>query len=155
MTDANHLERIQKVATGLVTGLHHLPYADRLQRRRVQDINVPMDVDPNLFFLFISPTRRGLRGHPNKVLRGKSHRRRREPAFSVRIVKYWNMLPASVFTAPLSIFSSVNRYLSPLSSPPPLSLSTFNPPVKNHLTLVSPNSLYRLCGFVTNRFAVC
>ncbi len=53
-----------------------------------------LDIDPNFFFL--PSARRGLRGHPFKVLQGASHRRRRGSAFSVRVVKYWNKLPASV-----------------------------------------------------------
>ncbi len=51
------------------------------------------------------PAQRGLRGHPYKVLHGESHRRRRRSAFSVRVVKYWNKLPASAITA-----SSVNVF---------------------------------------------
>ncbi len=43
-----------------------------------------MGVDPNLLFLHY------------KAL----HCRKRRSAFSVRIVKYWNRLPASVVTAP-------------------------------------------------------
>ncbi len=67
-----------------------------------------LDIDPNLFFL--PPARRGLRGHPFKVLQGASRRRRRGPAFSVRVVNYWNMLPASVVTA-----TSVNVFpISPI-----------------------------------------
>ncbi len=57
-----------------------------------------LDIDPNLFFL--PPARRGFRGHPFKVLQGANHRRRRGSAFSVRVVKCWNKLPASVVTAP-------------------------------------------------------
>ncbi len=57
-----------------------------------------LDIDANLFFL--PPTRRGVRGHPYKVLQGTSHRRRRGSAFSVRIMQYWNKIPASVVTAP-------------------------------------------------------
>ncbi len=49
--------------------------------------------------------RRDLRGHPYKVPPGSSHRRRRGSAFSVRVVKHWNKLPASVLTAP-----SVNAF---------------------------------------------
>ncbi len=57
-----------------------------------------LDIDPNLFFL--PPTRCGLRGHPFKALQGASHRRSRGSAFSVRVVKYWSKLSASVVTAP-------------------------------------------------------
>ncbi len=32
VADTNHLERIQKLATRLVTGVRHLPYEERLQR---------------------------------------------------------------------------------------------------------------------------
>ncbi len=32
VADINHLERIQRLATRLVTGMHHLPYEERLQR---------------------------------------------------------------------------------------------------------------------------
>ncbi len=109
----NTLERIQRLATRLVTGMRHLPYEERLQRlglhslqrRRLRDdlitafkiFNCLLDIDPNLSFL--PPARRGLRGHPFKVLQGASHRRRRGSAFSVRVVKYWNKLPASVVAA--------------------------------------------------------
>ncbi len=114
VADINHLERIQRLATRLVTGMRHLPYEVRLQplglhslqRRRLRDdlssafriFKGLWDIDPNLFFL--SPARRGLRGHSFKVLQGASRRRRRGSAFSVRVVKYWNKLPASVVTAP-------------------------------------------------------
>ncbi len=120
VADINHLERIQTLATRLVTGMRHLSYEERLQRlslnslqrRRLRDdlitafkiFNGLLDIDPNLFFL--PPTRRGLRGHPFNVLQGASHRRRRGSAFSVRVVKYWNKLPASVVTAPsVNIFT--------------------------------------------------
>ncbi len=98
--------------------MRHLPYEEKLQRlglhslprRRIRDdlstafkiFKGLLDIDPNLFFL--SPARRGLRGHPFKVLKGASHRRRRGSAFSVRVVEYWNKLPASVVTAPVNVF---------------------------------------------------
>ncbi len=45
-----------------------------------------LDVDPNKVI-------------PYKVLQGTSLRRRRGSAFSARVVKYWNKLPATVVTA--------------------------------------------------------
>ncbi len=106
VADLNHLDRIQRLATRLATGIRHLPYEERLQRRWLRGDLITafkiftdrLDVDPNLFFF--PHTRRGLRGHPYKVLQGASHRQRRGLAFSVRVVKYWNKLPASVVTAP-------------------------------------------------------
>ncbi len=116
--NAIYLERIQRLATRLITGMRHLPYEERLQRlglhslqrRRLRADMITafkifkglLDIDPNLFFL--PPARRGLRRHPYKVLKGASNHRRRGSAFSVRVVKYWNKLPASVFTAPSVIF---------------------------------------------------
>ncbi len=51
-----------------------------------------LDIDPNSFFLPLA--QRSLRGHPYIVLKGASHRQRRGSAFSVRLVKYWNEVPA-------------------------------------------------------------
>ncbi len=81
--------------------MRHLTYEERLQRlglhslkrRWLRDDLITafkifkslLDIDLNLVFL--PPARRG-------------HRRRRWSAFSVRVVKYWNKLPASVVTAP-------------------------------------------------------
>ncbi len=114
VTDINLLKRIQRLATRLVTDMRYLPYEERLQglglhslkRRRIwADLITAfkifkglLDIDPYLFFL--PPARRGLRGHPLKVLQGASHCRKRGSALSVRVVKYWNKLPASVVTAP-------------------------------------------------------
>ncbi len=43
--------------------------------------------------------------HTYKTPQGRSHRRKRGPAFSVRVEKYWNKLQASVITDP-NIFKS-------------------------------------------------
>ncbi len=102
VADVNHLERIQRIQTGM----RHLPYEERLQRRRLRvDLIAAftifkglLNIDPNSIFL--PPARRGLRGHPYKALQGVGHRRSTGCAFSVRVVKYWNQLPSSVVTAP-------------------------------------------------------
>ncbi len=151
VANINHLERIQRLATRLVTGMRHLPYEKRLQRlglyslqrRRLRDDLITafkifkglLDIDPNLFCL--PPARRGLRGHPFNVLQGASHRRRRGSAFSVRVVKYWNKLPASVFTDP-----SVNFFKKRLEKAwtevflksPPLTKDSPIPPSHLHTT---------------------
>ncbi len=63
VADINHLERIQTLAARLVTGIHSLQW----RRLRVDLITTGLlDIDRNLFFL--PPARRGLRGHPYKVL---------------------------------------------------------------------------------------
>ncbi len=64
VADINHLERIQRWATRLVTSMRHLPYEERrqrlglhsLQRRRLRDDLITnfsglLDIDPILFFL--------------------------------------------------------------------------------------------------------
>ncbi len=60
VADINHLERIQRLATRLVAGMRHLPYEERLQRRRQlrADLITALDIDPNLVFLLLA--RRGL-----------------------------------------------------------------------------------------------
>ncbi len=114
VADINHLERIQILVTRLPTGMRHRLYEERVQRlglyslqqRRLRTNLITafkiftglLDIDLNLFI--VPPVRRGLRGHPYKVLQGASHHRRRGSAFSARVVKYWNKLPASVVTAP-------------------------------------------------------
>ncbi len=110
----NHLERIQRLATRLVTSIHHLPYEERLQwlglhslqRWRLRADLVTTfkimtclsDIDPNLFFspsLSTRPNRASLQGTPRCELPPKER-----VTFSVRVVLYWNKLPASVVTAP-------------------------------------------------------
>ncbi len=60
----------------------HLPYEERLQRRRPRGNLIPnfmivtslLDVDPGFF---LPPTRRGLRMHPHKAHLGASHHQTR------------------------------------------------------------------------------
>ncbi len=119
VADINHRERTQRLATSVVNGIRDLPYEERqqrhcphsLQRRRLRaDLIIAfkilrglLDIDPNLFFH--APARRGLRGKPYKALQSASPLRRRGSAFSVRAVKHWNKVPASVVTA-----SSINVF---------------------------------------------
>ncbi len=113
------IERLQRLVTRLVRGLRHVPYEERLrqlnlfslERRRlradlIMAFNVfkgEIDLNPSEFFL--RPPRAGLRGHTYRLLQGPSRLRRRSGAFSVRIVKFWNRLPAHLVLPPsVSIF---------------------------------------------------
>ncbi len=62
-----------------------------------QDIPGLLNFNPNCFSQ--SHSSRPCRAY-YKELQCTSHRRRRGPAFSVRVMKYWNKLQASVVTAP-------------------------------------------------------
>ncbi len=91
-----------------------MPYEERLrkiilfslERRRLRaDLilafkNFKREVDLNLSVFFIRPPRAGLRGHTYRLLHGPSLLRQRSGAFSVRVVKYWNRLPAHIVLPP-------------------------------------------------------
>ncbi len=49
--------------------------------------------------VFASPTRIGLRGHTFKIHQQRCKTHRRQHAFSVRVVPYWNKLPEEIVTA--------------------------------------------------------
>ncbi len=100
-------------------GLRHVPYEERLrqlnlfslERRRLRadlilafkSFKGEVDLNPAEFFLRLP--RAGLRGHAYRLLQGPSRLRRRSRVFSVRVVKYWNRLPAHLVLAPsVSIF---------------------------------------------------
>ncbi len=134
VADINHLERIQRLATKLVTGMRHLPYEERLQRlglhslqwRRLRDeliaafkiLKSLLNIDLKLIFL--PPARRNR-----------------------RVVKYWNKLPASVITAPSAnvfkkrleeVWTEVFPHLYPLTEH---SLTPFHLP-PSHFLLSKP-----------------
>ncbi len=63
------------------------------------------EVELNQSDFFLRPPPAGLRGHTYRLLQGPSHLRRRSGAFSVRIVKFRNRLPAPLVLSPsVSIF---------------------------------------------------
>ncbi len=121
---------------------------------RLQGIHVPLGYWSELVFL--TPARRGLRGHPYQVLQGA-----RALGVSVRIVKYWNKLPASVVTTPpvnvfkkrlgkvwTEVFPHLPHWLNtnlPISLLPPYPNCT--PPVKSYHLYMLPNSLFLIYGF--------
>ncbi len=117
--DISQLERVQRLATRLERSLRHVTYEERLrqlklfslERKRLQPdlilafkiFNGEVDLNPSEFFL--RPPRAGLRGHTYRLLQGPSRLRRRSGAFSVRVVKFWNRLPAHLVLSPsVSIF---------------------------------------------------
>ncbi len=53
----------------------------------------PCDTD------FATPTRTGLRGHTFNIHQRRCKIRRRQHAFSVRVVSYWNKLPEGIVNA--------------------------------------------------------
>ncbi len=134
--DINQLERVQRLATWLVRGLRHVPYKERLrqlnlfslERRHLRaDLIMAfkifkgeVDLNPSEFFL--RPTRAGLRGDTYRLLLGPSRLRRRSGAFSVRVVKYWNRLPAHLVLAPsVSIFKKqLDRHWFEIFPPAPV-----------------------------------
>ncbi len=108
--DINHFERVQGLAARLVRGLRQVNLFSLECRRLRADLilafkifNGEVDLNPSEFFL--RPPRAGLRGYPYRLLQGPSRLRRRSGAFSVRVVKYWNRLPAHLVLSPsVSIF---------------------------------------------------
>ncbi len=109
----------QRLATRLARGLRHVPYEERLrqlnlfslERRRLRaDLILAFkifkgEVDLNPSGFFLRPPRAGLLEHTYRLLQGPSRLRQGSGAFSVRVVKYWNRLPAHLVLAPsVSIF---------------------------------------------------
>ncbi len=107
------LESVQKLAVKLVKGLRHVSYEAALQRlqlfslirRRIRgDLICMYKIMHGLLdFLcdavFADPTRIGLRGHTLKIYQQRCKTRRRQHAFSLRVVPYWNKLPEDIVTA--------------------------------------------------------
>ncbi len=117
--DINQLGRVQRLSTRLVRGLRHVPYEERLrqlnlfslERRRLRaDLILAFkifkgEVNLNSFEFFLRLPRASLRGHTYRLLQGRSRLRRRSGAFLVRVVKFWNRLPAHLVLSPsVSIF---------------------------------------------------
>ncbi len=121
-------------------GLHSL------QRRRLQADLITtfkiftgvLDISPNLFFL--PPARRGLRGHPYKVLQGVTSRRSRGSAFLLMVAKYWNKLPVSVNVfkkRSVKVWTEVLPHLSG-PQPPPLPSSIPHHPLTLIISVCYP-----------------
>ncbi len=118
--DINQLERVQRLAPRLVRGLRHVPYEERLRQLNLFSLErrclradlimgfkiVKGEVDLNPSDFFLRPPRAGLRGHTYRLLQRPSRLRRRSGAFSVRVVVYWNRLPAPLILSHPQCLSS-------------------------------------------------
>ena len=123
--DQKAIERVQRRATRLVSGLQHLPYQDRLRslglpslyyRRKRGDMiftyqlfHNGVDADPKDFFCLASNCT--TRGHPFKVQKPTATCRVRRSAYAVRVINDWNSLPSEVVCA-----STVNAFKSRLDA---------------------------------------
>ncbi len=111
--DSNQLERIQRLATRLVSGHHQVLHEERfrqlnllsLERKHLRaDLILAFrifkgEADLNSSdFSSAHPT-----GYTYRVLQGPNHLRRSSGAFSVRVVKYWDRLLALLVMSP-SVF---------------------------------------------------
>ncbi len=143
----------QRLATRLVRGLRHVPFEERLrqlnllsrERRHLRAdlilafkiVKGEVNLNPSGFFL--RPARAGLLGHTYRLLQGPSRLRRRSGAFSVRVVKFWNRLPAHLALSPAVSFfkKQFERQWSKIFPAAPVQLlSTF---IDNFLSIVTPN----------------
>ena len=113
------LERIQKRATKMISGLHNLKYSDRLKqcnlmpldKRRnrgdlIQTFKVLKGIDKvdyRKFFRLNAVSR--TRGHSLKLSKSRSRLEIRKNFFSQRVVNSWNNLPQTVVDA-----DSVNSF---------------------------------------------
>ncbi len=106
--DCQALESVQKLAVKFVKRLRHVPYETALQRlqlfslvcRRIRgDLIWKYKIMHGLLTVFAAPTRIGLRGHTFEIHQQRCKTRRRQHAFSVRVVPYWNKLPEEKVTA--------------------------------------------------------
>ncbi len=157
--DCQALESVQKLAVKFVKGLRHVPYETGLQRLQLFSL-VRRILCGDLIYMyktlhdlldfpcdavFAAPTRTGLRGHALKIHQQRCKTRRRQHAFSVRVVPYWNKLPEGIVTAtsvetlksrqitmaaPLPRSSPLTR---PPNSPPPY---VFHPVISNPMLLM-------------------
>ncbi len=111
--DAEALEKVQKLALKFVKGLRHVPYEAALKQLRLFSIThrrIHGDLigmfrithgllEFPMAFVFAHPTRKGLRGHAYKLHPQRCCTRRRQFAFTIRAVPFWNKLPAEIVNA--------------------------------------------------------
>ena len=112
--DIDLLERVQRRATRMVSGLSGLPYHERLRwlglqsletRRRRADLIFTYQllhnlVDYDFRRLFHLADYQGTRGHPLKLFKTRGRIDARKFSFALRVITPWNNLPSSVVMAP-------------------------------------------------------
>ncbi len=111
--DGQAQESVLKPVVKIDKGLRHVPYVTALQRlrlfslarRRIRGdlicmyrmmhglLGFPCDA------VFAAPTRIGLRGHTFKTHQQRCKTRRRQHAFNIRVVPYWNKMPEEIVNA--------------------------------------------------------
>ncbi len=151
----NQLERV--LATRLVRGLHHVPYAERLRqlthfsqecrRLRVdliltfQIFKGKIDFSPSDFSF--RQSRAGLRGHTYRLLQGPSSLRRRSGVFSVRLLTYWNRFPVHLVLSPspftFSIYLTVGASVVGIFPASPVLFPIHFPALLPQVTYVFPS----------------
>ncbi len=111
--DAEALEKVQKLALKFVIGLRHVPYEAALKQlclfslthRRILGGLIAMFKITRGLLEFpmasttVYPTHQGLRGHALKFHQQRCCTRRRQFAFTIRAVLFWNKLPAAIVNA--------------------------------------------------------
>ncbi len=111
------LEKVQKLALKFVKGLRHVPYEAALKqlrqfsllhRRILGDLIAMFKITYGLLenpmvSTFVYPTRQGLRGHAFNFHQQRCCTRRRQYAFTIRAVPFWNKLLAEIVNTSLVI----------------------------------------------------
>ncbi len=104
---------VQKLALKFVKGLRHVPYEAALKQlrlfslahRRIRgNLTAMFKITHGLLGFpmastFAHPTRKGLRGHAYKFHQQRCCSHRRQLAFTIRAVPFWNKLPAEIANA--------------------------------------------------------
>ena len=114
MGDLKLVEGVQRRATKIVSGLHDMPYEDRLKelalpsmeyRRKRGDMIQCYKIMKGLVRmekkeLFTMIPSNNTRGHNQRLLRQQTKKAARAISFSQRTIRNWNSLPQTVIDAP-------------------------------------------------------
>ncbi len=125
--DAEALGKVQTLTVKFVKGLRYVPYEAAPQqlrlfslthRRILGECPCSKIIHGLLVFpmesTFTPLTRKGIRAHAHKFHQQRCYTRRRQCAFTIRAVQFWNKPPAEIVNA-----SSVKSFKTLLHPPPP------------------------------------